>query len=588
MKIRFLGPLDRVTGSCYWLCDDESGVQFLVDCGMVQGEASAESWNHGEFPFDPAELSFVILTHAHIDHSGLIPLLHKRGFRGKVLCTEATAELAQLLLRDTARLPGSPFGERDVAAIRWKSVDHTLGRLWPVGKDIFLSFARTGHILGAVSVNVLVGAPKSPEQRCIQFSGDVGVNEEGDESQPLQRHRERLHVAPYLVLESTYGGRERDASEREPEVRRAALERHIRECVVDGDGVLVLPAFSVQRMQDLLYDLHVLFALHPEWREAFPVVLHAPLAAAANRVFADQLRKRRQTRDGVKPLWLGEHVYRELGFDETSPADMALMDGLLREMLLGERPQILEEMTRALRENPIVRGWHQVHTVVARGGEAFDFGGGPGVLLTSGGMCDGGPVTMYFDTLLRCETTRVVLTGYAGPRTSAGRLLSWGALDAQRRALLTDELTWTPPGAAVERLPAAAVRAEVAVLEGYSGHADQAGLLRYLRADTPRGFYRAAPHVFLTHGGVGARRMLKAAIDAETERLEAERPGEDVGVTVELPDDPSRWFDLPTGRWCDEVALDDEGDELTRLRAELEKERARRQALEARLAGRVR
>ena len=129
MEIRFVGPLAKVTGSCTWMRDLVEGWNFLVDCGMQQGEYDKDTWNAGtRWPFDPLELKFVVLTHAHIDHSGLLPLLYRLGFDGEVWCSEETARIAEILLRDAARLPGSRYDEADVDRIRWRTPGGKIGR----------------------------------------------------------------------------------------------------------------------------------------------------------------------------------------------------------------------------------------------------------------------------------------------------------------------------------------------------------------------------------------------------------------------------------------------------------------------------
>jgi metallo-beta-lactamase family protein len=118
MEVCFGGPLGVVTGSCTWR-DIERDWNFLIDCGMQQGETTADEWNSGVWPFDPAEIQFVVLTHAHIDHCGLIPVLYKKGFKGQIYCTEETKEIATYLLKDAASQSGGPFNRSDVDAVRW-------------------------------------------------------------------------------------------------------------------------------------------------------------------------------------------------------------------------------------------------------------------------------------------------------------------------------------------------------------------------------------------------------------------------------------------------------------------------------------
>ncbi|MES2280106.1 MAG: MBL fold metallo-hydrolase [Pseudomonadota bacterium] len=160
MEVRFLGPLGVVTGSCTWMRDMDRDWSFLVDCGLQQGERTQEEWNQCDWPFDPATLKFVVLTHAHTDHCGLLPVLYQRGFTGPVYCTKETAGLAKALLLDSTGHTDL-YTEADVARVQWKEpgAHKPLGEILPVDQDLFLRFFRSGHIVGAVSVAVLWGSP---------------------------------------------------------------------------------------------------------------------------------------------------------------------------------------------------------------------------------------------------------------------------------------------------------------------------------------------------------------------------------------------------------------------------------------------
>jgi metallo-beta-lactamase family protein len=214
MQINFLGPIDRVAGSCYWLKDEKLDVEFLVDCGIKQGGAREENneWNRGKaFPFDPAGLDFVVLTHAHIDHCGMVPYLYKEGFDGPVHCTVETARLAKLMLRDSASRDETPFDRSDVNLVHWDTALETshgpFNHPFPVAEDVFVDFCRNGHILGSVSASIKWGPPKTEEQKSIRFSGDIGPSLEDEPLHPFLRFRMRDFQADYVVMESTYGDR---------------------------------------------------------------------------------------------------------------------------------------------------------------------------------------------------------------------------------------------------------------------------------------------------------------------------------------------------------------------------------------------
>ena len=198
MRLRFHDPLDRVTGSCYEMHDPLTGHHFLVDCGMRQGDPDADARNRGPLPFDADALQFVALTHAHLDHCGLIPRLYVEGFAGTVYATRETIALAKVVLRDAARQAGAPYTEMDVQRIKWHEPQRAVfGDFCPVGQDLWLRFYRTAHILGATAVSVVWGPGPKPgdarTQRSITFSGDLGDNADGDEHAALMRFR--MHPA---------------------------------------------------------------------------------------------------------------------------------------------------------------------------------------------------------------------------------------------------------------------------------------------------------------------------------------------------------------------------------------------------------
>ena len=186
MQIRFIGPIGRVTGSCYHLRHGDH--ELLVDCGLRQeGIPGDETWNSGVWSFDPRRLTAVILTHAHIDHSGLIPRLVRDGFAGTVYASQATCRLARHLLRDAVN-HGAPYTAKDISRIRFRAVaDGRLSRIQPIATDLFLVFHRAGHILGSVSPQIIWGPPNG-EQRSISFSGDLGPNVDRERMQALARH----------------------------------------------------------------------------------------------------------------------------------------------------------------------------------------------------------------------------------------------------------------------------------------------------------------------------------------------------------------------------------------------------------------
>jgi metallo-beta-lactamase family protein len=267
MKIKFLGAVGCVTGSCSLLEFPQSKIRFLVDCGMTQGENDAVSLNSAPWPFAAFRLSFVLLTHAHLDHCGLLARLVREGFSGPVYCTGFTAGLALLNLLSAARLPGAQFTVSDVERINFSHVDSRqgfkFGKHLPLENDLEAAFYPTAHIGGSCSIGVRW---RNGEQvwREIVFSGDIGPNTPACAPQPLLAPREPLPTRPdYMVVESTYGSRIRPDRFSSSTARVSELQRILQAALdlisVDEQGdstTIIVPSFSIHRCQELLVDFH--------------------------------------------------------------------------------------------------------------------------------------------------------------------------------------------------------------------------------------------------------------------------------------------------------------------------------------------
>ncbi|KAB2965080.1 MBL fold metallo-hydrolase [Zoogloea sp.] len=277
MKIKFLGAVGCVTGSCTLLEDDTSKTRFLVDCGMTQGEPDARILNAAPWPFVPARLKFVLLTHAHLDHCGLLGRLMREGFSGPVYCTRFTAELARINLLNAARLSSDLFTEFDVRRINFVAVDEysgfEFGRYIELTECLEAAFCLSSHIGGSCSIGIRWRA-NTTDSREIVFSGDLGQNTGANAPQPLLAPRQPLSMTPnYLVVESTYGSRVRDTAYGSEVARMADLERIVLDAIqrvpsdnAQGSACLVIPCFSIHRVQELLVDLHSLFEVRLKGR----------------------------------------------------------------------------------------------------------------------------------------------------------------------------------------------------------------------------------------------------------------------------------------------------------------------------------
>ena len=280
MKFKLLGAVDgSVTGSCTYFQYDRTNTKFLVDCGMVQGEPHAPATNGAQFPFNPSELKFVLLTHAHLDHCGLIPRLYKEGFTGQVICTEATAKLARISLFDAAKYCGSLYSAEHVKAINFfhvdKRSDFGFYRYIPIDDELFACFTRSAHILGAVSIS-LSWHINDAEKKVITMTGDIGNNTKDNPYQSLLAHKQIPPInSDYIVCESTYGERNRDKHFKSHENRIEAIEDIIKNESIRDGKLVVFPAFSIHRTQEIMLDIFQV--LSGTGRNAFGIKRERPM-----------------------------------------------------------------------------------------------------------------------------------------------------------------------------------------------------------------------------------------------------------------------------------------------------------------------
>ena len=434
MKITFIGAAHEVTGSCTLLeVGDRKG---LVDYGMEQGKDLLENV---PLPVEPAQLDFVLLTHAHIDHAGRLPLLYKQGFRGAVYATEATCSLCDIMLRDSAsiqmseaewqsrkaeRSGGAPveplYDLDDVAGLMGLMRPCGYGQKIQVNDCVSIRMTDIGHLLGSAAIEVWL--TEDGQTRKITFSGDVGNSD-----QPILTDPKSVEDTQYLVIESTYGSR-LHTSERVDYV--AELAARVQR-TLDKGGNLIIPSFAVGRTQEMLYFLREIKERGlVQGHDNFPVYVDSPLAIEATSVFLQcdteflDEEMRAVMRTGVNPL-----------------------------VFPGLELTVSQEESRKINDDPV-----------------------PKVILSASGMCDGGRVRHHLKhNLWRPEST-VLFVGYQSAGT-LGRLLVDGL---KKVKLFNEEIQ---------------VRCAVETLPGVSGHADKNGLLAWL------GAMKGRPEtVFVNHG----------------------------------------------------------------------------------------
>lgn len=448
MQLMFIGAAHEVTGSCYYL--EAAGKRFLVDYGMEQGP---NYYENEKIPVAASDLDFVLLTHAHIDHSGMLPELYARGFRGSVYTTYATADLCDIMLRDSAHIQmfeaewknrkGKRAGKEEVQPIY--DMDDALGiisnivgcpykQILTIADGIQIRFTDAGHLLGSASIEVWL--KEGEEERKIVFSGDIG-----NKNQPLIKDPTYLHHADYIVMESTYGNRRHEP----PTDYTQALAEVIQK-TFDRGGNVVIPSFAVGRTQEILYFIRKIKAEHMiQGHENFPVIVDSPLAVEATSIFR-------------------EH-YREC-FDE-------------------EAVELIEQGI-----NPVAFPSLKL-SVTSEESKAINFDDRPKVILSASGMCEAGRIRHHLKHNLWRKECTILFVGYQAVGTT-GRILVEGAPQVK---LFGEEIQ---------------VNAEILVLPGISGHADNKGLMEWAAA-----FVQSPRQVFVCHGEAESCETLAERLEEE-------------------------------------------------------------------------
>jgi metallo-beta-lactamase family protein len=417
MKVEFLGGVRTVTGSATLL--EKGSLKWLVDCGMFQGGKELEERNWNLSSYQAKNLSFILLTHAHIDHSGLIPKLFKEGFQGKVICTKATLDLCDVMLKDSGHIQemeaewqnrkGKRAGKGEAIPLyTMKDAEKCLRYFQAVNYDeiiqlsdgVKVRFQDAGHILGSAIIEIWV--EEGGQEKKIIFSGDLGNSD-----QPIIKDPSWVQEGDVLWLESTYGNRLHKTREETTQ----ELLKIIQEAIAHQAKV-VIPAFAVERTQDIIYTLGQFIKkgdIPP-----IPIYIDSPLAISATEIF-----KRNSD-----------------CFDKET-----------KDLLTGG-------------ENPLeIPGI--LYTRTAEESKAINEDSRPGIIISASGMCDAGRIKHHLKHHLWRQESHIVIIGYQAEGTIGRRIVD----GAKTVRLFGEEI---------------AVKAHIHTLGGFSAHADQKGLLDWL------------------------------------------------------------------------------------------------------------
>lgn len=437
MKIQFAGASTGVTGSCHHITSGEH--QILLDCGQFQGGKAQDALNYEEFPFNPAEIECVVLSHAHIDHCGRLPLLVKRGFQGKIYCTDATADLLDIMLKDSGYIhekeaewqnrKGERAGREIIEPLyTFNDAVDTLQYIEPVRYDqqidindhMRIVFSDAGHILGSAIVELWV--TEDEKETKIVFSGDLGVQD-----RPILKDPTVIKEADFVIMETTYGNRLHPANE--------ASIQDLLDIVIKTTkrgGNVVIPSFAVGRTQELIFEFNRFYNENSEFRkelENIKIYIDSPMATNATEVF----EKNAQV------------------FDEETK----------NYILSGDNPLDFPnlEFTRSSEES-----------------QALNMDTTPKVIISASGMCEAGRIRHHLKHNLWNKNNSIVFVGYQAEGT-LGRAILDGV---ESVALFGEDVQ---------------VNAEIYNLEGFSGHADQNGLFSWIAS-----FENPPKQLFLVHG----------------------------------------------------------------------------------------
>lgn len=457
MKITFLGATKMVTGSNYLV--EAAGKKFLVDCGMWQGKSELEDKNTEPFDYNPKEIDFMLLTHAHIDHSGRIPKLYNEGYRNKIYAHKATCDLCALMLPDSGHIQEMEAqwknkkrirkGEKEVPPMYTaEEAAKCLEIFEPVQYDeiieitpqIQVRFNDAGHMLGSSVIELWV--EEDGKKTKTVFTGDLGNNDI-----PLLDSPTMIESADNLVMESTYGSRLHIRNN-----EKAQIFLNVVSETLDNGGTVIIPSFAVGRTQEILYEINKLKETtdDEEFRRKYktimktPVYVDSPLAISATEVFRDNTN-------------------------------------------LFE-PEVQEEIMKG--DNPLEFPGLQF-TRTADESKALNADPRPSIIISASGMCDVGRIKHHLKHNLWNPKSTILFVGYQAPGTLGYEIVN----GAKTVKIFGEEI---------------AVNARIEYIEGYSGHADQEGLMNFIYS-----FIQKPKNIFLVHGEENSQEVLKGKIEEE-------------------------------------------------------------------------
>ena len=468
MRIQFLGAAQEVTGSKHLITTD-SGKTILLDCGMYQGKGMETDEANRELGFDPKDIHYLLLSHAHIDHSGLIPYIYSLGFRGKIYCTAATRDLCELMLQDTAFIQ-----EQDVRWYNKKMDRQNKPKIKPLfdmsdaqqvmklfrtveydtpyrlNEEIEIQFTNSGHMLGSAVISVAI--TENGQTKRIAYTGDLGRLHSHILATP-----QAFPQCDYLICESTYGNRLHE----DTLVSEEQLLGIVEETCMYKKGKLLIPSFSVGRTQEIVYVLNELF--NDGRLERVPVYVDSPLSANATEIFR-------------------RHAHT-----------------------------LNEQVQDTLRYDPDPFGFNGLRYITdVQQSKALNRSEQPCIIISSSGMLEAGRIKHHVSNHIDDPSTTILIVGYCTPSSLGARIQD-------------PSLRYVSIFGFDHR-----IRAQVTKVEGFSGHGDYQEMIQYLTACQDA---KKVQKVFIVHGEYAAQEAMKSHLhEAGFGVVEVPAKGEEFGV----------------------------------------------------------